>query len=382
MGLMAALLFINPVLTTQAAEVTSTVVSTTATVTGSALKIRQNASNGATVIGIASKGESFTVTGVVDNEWLSVSYKGRTAYIASDYVTLKTVKTQIVTVVEEEEPIEAEAETAAEAEAEATENVARADENAAKEAETAFETPEPAPLQQTMTVPAAQMNVPAETEEAVTTGNTASQVVLLSETEGEKPEETQVLTAEETEETENEAAQETEAASETTAVAEESAVAADSAVPAESLSGETEETAEAPAETEETGEQEIADEAVPAAPAYSEEDLKMLAALIYCEAVGESYEGKLAVGEVVLNRVASTRYPDSISGVIYDAGQFTPVSTGKFARILANGVTDEACLQAAAQALAGSETIGSCTRFNRVKASSQGTIIGNHVFWG
>ena len=46
-------------------------------------------------------------------------------------------------------------------------------------------------------------------------------------------------------------------------------------------------------------------------------DVAMLAALIQCEAGGESYEGKLAVGSVVMNRVDSSYFPDTVVGVIY-----------------------------------------------------------------
>ena len=64
-------------------------------------------------------------------------------------------------------------------------------------------------------------------------------------------------------------------------------------------------------------------------------DLELLAALIECEAGGEPYEGKLAVGSVVLNRVASSHFPNSVVGVIYQSGQFSPVASGRFATVLA-----------------------------------------------
>ena len=59
-------------------------------------------------------------------------------------------------------------------------------------------------------------------------------------------------------------------------------------------------------------------------------DVAMLAALIECEAGGESYTGMVAVGAVVVNRVNSGSFPNSVSGVIYQGGQFTPVATGTF----------------------------------------------------
>lgn len=63
---------------------------------------------------------------------------------------------------------------------------------------------------------------------------------------------------------------------------------------------------------------------------YDTSDLAMLAAIIECEAGNQSYEGKLAVGSVVVNRVNSPRFANSISGVIYASGQFTPVAMRPF----------------------------------------------------
>ena len=58
-------------------------------------------------------------------------------------------------------------------------------------------------------------------------------------------------------------------------------------------------------------------------------DRKLLANLIYCEARGESYEGKLAVASVVINRILSSKYPDTMAGVIYQKSQFAPVTSTK-----------------------------------------------------
>ena len=66
------------------------------------------------------------------------------------------------------------------------------------------------------------------------------------------------------------------------------------------------------------------------------DDLTLLAAIIECEAGGESYECQLAVGAAVINRVKSSSYPNSISGVIYQKGQFGPASSGKLARYTAD----------------------------------------------
>ena len=68
------------------------------------------------------------------------------------------------------------------------------------------------------------------------------------------------------------------------------------------------------------------------------DDLNLLAAIIYCEAGNQSREGKVAVGAVVLNRVASSSFPNSIHDVVYQSGQFTPASSGALAGALASGV--------------------------------------------
>lgn len=105
----------------------------------------------------------------------------------------------------------------------------------------------------------------------------------------------------------------------------------------------------------------------------------LLAALIQCEAGGESYEGKLAVGSVVINRVRSSHFPGSIAGVIYQSGQFSPVASGRFAAVLAEGA-DASCVQAAAEVLGGRITVD-CLYFRRNTGAIEGIVIGNHVFY-
>jgi spore germination cell wall hydrolase CwlJ-like protein len=111
----------------------------------------------------------------------------------------------------------------------------------------------------------------------------------------------------------------------------------------------------------------------------SSNDVTLLAALIQCEAGGESYTGKVAVGAVVLNRMRSSRFPSSISGVIYQSGQFSPVRNGALARRLSGSISSS-CRQAAIDALAGSDPTGGALFFHRVNGSS-GLVIGNHVFY-
>ncbi len=108
-------------------------------------------------------------------------------------------------------------------------------------------------------------------------------------------------------------------------------------------------------------------------------DVAMMAALIQCEAGGESYEGKLAVGSVVMNRVDSSYFPDTVVGVIYQSGQFSPVASGRFAVVLSSGA-DASCVQAATEVLAGTRTLN-CLYFRRNNGLINGTVIGNHVFY-
>ncbi|MGN0142228.1 MAG: cell wall hydrolase [Roseburia sp.] len=108
-------------------------------------------------------------------------------------------------------------------------------------------------------------------------------------------------------------------------------------------------------------------------------DQYLLGAIIQCEAEGEPYEGKLAVGSVVMNRVKSSYFPNTISGVIYQSGQFSPVASGRLAYRLENGVNDT-CLQAAQEVLNGNITVN-CLYFRRNNGVISGTVIGNHVFY-
>lgn len=110
----------------------------------------------------------------------------------------------------------------------------------------------------------------------------------------------------------------------------------------------------------------------------SVDDVTLLSAIIYCEAGGEPYEGQLAVGAVVVNRVQSKAYPNSISAVIYQKGQFTPAASGKLAKVLASGKGSQ-CRQAALEALGGKDNTGGALSFHSGKGS--GTVIGTQTFY-
>lgn len=110
---------------------------------------------------------------------------------------------------------------------------------------------------------------------------------------------------------------------------------------------------------------------------YSDSTLKLLASIIFCEAGNQPYEGQVAVGAVVMNRVRSDAFPDTVREVIYQKGQFTPAGSGWLDRVVASeGYTDSA-LQAAKDALAGQSPIGDCLYFDQ---GSQGKRIGAHSF--
>ncbi len=109
-------------------------------------------------------------------------------------------------------------------------------------------------------------------------------------------------------------------------------------------------------------------------------ELEILGALIQCEAGGEPYEGQVAVGAVVMNRVRCSGYPNTITEVIYASGQFAPASKGKMESLILNKTTNASCMQAAQEAINGRCNVGDALHFRRV-GNQQGLVIGNHVFW-
>lgn len=106
-------------------------------------------------------------------------------------------------------------------------------------------------------------------------------------------------------------------------------------------------------------------------------DAELLASIIFCEAGNQSFEGQVAVGAVVLNRMHSDQFPDSMEEVIYQPGQFGPASTGWLDRVRrTSGYTDSA-LKAAQAALNGENPIGNCLYFDQGGSGKQ---IGAHYF--
>ena len=114
---------------------------------------------------------------------------------------------------------------------------------------------------------------------------------------------------------------------------------------------------------------------------FAEGDRALLANLIYCEAGSEPYEGKVAVGAVVINRVLSSIYPDTVVGVIYQNKQFSPVASGRLALALADNKATAACYQAADEAMKGYSNVGNCVYFRTPVPGLSGINIGGHVFY-
>ena len=110
------------------------------------------------------------------------------------------------------------------------------------------------------------------------------------------------------------------------------------------------------------------------------DDLTKLAAIIYCEAGGEPYEGQLAVGTVVMNRVASPKYGNTIEEVLMQPYQFTPVGSGRYAIALAKE-PDPSCLRAATEVLINGKRTGKWLYFRTVNNIVKGDVIGNQVFY-
>ncbi|MDO5410738.1 MAG: cell wall hydrolase [Lachnospiraceae bacterium] len=116
----------------------------------------------------------------------------------------------------------------------------------------------------------------------------------------------------------------------------------------------------------------------------SVDDTTLLAALCQYEA-GTNYENCLAVANVVLNRVRSSSYPNSIRGVIYQSGQFGTVTSGALNRFISNGPSST-CVRAAKAALSGSNNIGSRVSFRAVWATNPSShknsvVIGDNCFF-
>ena len=114
---------------------------------------------------------------------------------------------------------------------------------------------------------------------------------------------------------------------------------------------------------------------------YTADDLAMLGAIVECEAGNPPYAGKLAVASVVCNRVNNPRFDNTVSEVILAPKQFSPVTSGRFAIVLARGANAE-CLKAAKQALEGGINVDSLYFIAyRGPQDDNKLKIGDHVFF-
>ena len=123
--------------------------------------------------------------------------------------------------------------------------------------------------------------------------------------------------------------------------------------------------------------------AVAASASIISADHRLLSRLVYAEARGEAYKGQVAVAAVVLNRVASASFPNTISGVIFQSGAFSCVSNGAI-----NNTPDSSAVRAALDALNGWDPTGGCLYYYNPKGTDDAwirtrtvkTVIGNHQF--
>lgn len=210
------------------------------------------------------------------------------------------------------------------------------------------------------------------------TGETASEDEFFAEEEVQQ-DETAALQAEASEAAQNEI-EEVQAAEEAARIeAEAQAKAAEEAARLEA-EAQAKAAAEKAARIEAEAQQAALAAQAAQTAAISAEELKLLANIIYCEAGSESYVGKVAVGNVIMNRVKSASQPNTITEVVYAKGQFSPVRNGSLQRALSSDKADAACYQAAIEALAGAQPVGDKLFFRRNNGRS-GQVIGHHVFY-
>ena len=189
----------------------------------------------------------------------------------------------------------------------------------------------------------------------------------------EQAEAVQKAVREQAEAAQKAAREQAEAAQKQAEAAQKAAAAAQQKAAEEAAAAAQKQAAEAAAKT-------AMEEAILVQKGISRQEYDLLAALIQCEAGGESYIGQVAVGNVVMNRMESGKHPNTITGVVYEPGQFSPVRNGSLKRTLGSGNVNASCRQAALEAIAGAEPVGDKLFFRRVNGRS-GQVIGNHVFY-
>ncbi len=121
------------------------------------------------------------------------------------------------------------------------------------------------------------------------------------------------------------------------------------------------------------------------AASSSQSDIQLMARAINGEARGEPYEGQVAIGAVILNRVKHASFPNTIAGVIYQSGAFTAVADGQINQPIASGST---VVKAARDAMNGWDPSGGAiyyfnpnTATNKwIWSRKQIKTIGQHIF--
>ena len=117
----------------------------------------------------------------------------------------------------------------------------------------------------------------------------------------------------------------------------------------------------------------------------SEDDIYMMACQVFVEVGAEPYDGMVGVANVIINRVKSDKFPDTVPEVIYQSGQFPPAHNGVLDRAMANGPGEE-CMQATLDALYGASTVGDYLYFNMASGVNTSKVsdymrIGDTIFY-
>lgn len=151
----------------------------------------------------------------------------------------------------------------------------------------------------------------------------------------------------------------------------------DSENPAEGVFGEAAKEAKANAKKREEAKRQEEAKKQAKAQQVSGSTQELLASIIFCEAGNQPYEGQVAVGAVVMNRVKSKAFPDTVEEVIYQSGQFSPAGSGWLDEVRSSGSYTDSAMRAAKDALAGANPVGDCLYFDR---GNHGRKIGDHYF--
>ena len=114
---------------------------------------------------------------------------------------------------------------------------------------------------------------------------------------------------------------------------------------------------------------------------YTDDELYLLASLLYREAGGQGYQCQLACGAVIVNRVKDSRFPNNIHDVIYQPGQYGPVWSGSLARAMENGSATQSCYDAARAALSGVDNTGGALGFQGVSCGYDGIEYNGMLFY-